>query len=178
MLPELPASAESGDPGQLTTTQELLWIKLSQDYTFDSGEATDAGQPFSALEWEARTKPLSGLEITWRGNFDVYGKGLGYQNLSLTWAMLGNASLRGDWRSTSESSQDFLDLGGNFTLGRFDVLLRSRYNIAEKTFVENRIGLKYVAQCWDVTLGYVLWTESYEYSLLFSLKGIGTIVKI
>ena len=29
-----------------------------------------------------------------------------------------------------------------------------------------------------MTLGYVKWTDTYEYSLLFSLKGIGTIVKI
>ena len=166
------------EPGQLTTTQELLWIKLSQNYTFDSGAAPDGDEPFSAVEWEARTKPLAGLEITWRGNFDVYGKGIGYQNLSLTWKMTGNASLQGDWRSTRDSSQDFLDLGGNFSLGRFDVLLRSRYNLAENTFVENRIGIKYVSQCWDVTLGYVHWTDTYEYSLLFSLKGIGTIVKI
>ena len=178
MLRDLPATEDSGDPVQLTTTQELLWVKLSQNYTMDSGTATDAGQPFSAVEWEVRTKPLTGLEITWRGNFDVYGKGIGYQNLSLIWKMMGNASLQGDWRSTRDSSQDFLDLGGNFSLGHFDVQLRSRYNLAEKTFVENRAGLKYASQCWDVTLDYVHWTNTYEYSLLFSLKGIGTIVKI
>ena len=178
MLPELPASQESEDPGQLTTTQELLWVKLSQNYTFGSGTVIDGGESFSAVEWEARTKPLTGLEITWRGNFDVYGKGIGYHNLSLNWQIMGNASLRGDWRSTRDSTQDFLDLGGNVSLGRFDVLLRTRYNLAETTFVENRIGLKYASQCWDVTLGYVHWTNTYEYSLLFSLKGIGTILKI
>jgi lipopolysaccharide assembly outer membrane protein LptD (OstA) len=91
---------------------------------------------------------------------------------------MGNASFRGDWRSTSDSSQDFLDLGGNFSLGRYEVLVRSRYNVAESTFVENRIGIKYASQCWDVTLGYVHWTDTEEYSLSFSLKGIGTIVKI
>ena len=178
LVPELPARGDAGDAAQLTTTQELLWVKLSQSYTFGGGEETLAGESFSAVEWEVRTKPLTGLEITWRGNFDVYGNGIGYHNLSLIWNMLEKTSLQGDWRTTRDSSQDFLDLGGNVSLGRFDVQLRSRYNLAESIFVENRIGLKYAAQCWDITLGYVHWTDTYEYSLLFSLKGIGTIVKI
>jgi len=178
---DLAATGEPGDPGpppQLGTTQELLWVKLSQNYTIDSGTAAVAGQSFSAVEWEARTRPLSGLEVSWRGNFDVYGQGLGYHNLSLIWKVTGKSSLHGDWRSTRGSDQDFLDLGGNLSLGRIDVDARSRYNLAEKTFVENRINLKYVSQCWDVTLGYVKWTTEYEYSLTFSLKGIGTIVRI
>jgi len=183
-LPEPAATEESGDPGQtvetvqMTTTQELLRVKLSQNYTFDGDTAAVEGEAFSAVEWEARTRPLKGLEITWRGNYDVYGKGLGYQNLSLNWKMIGNSSLHGDWRSTRDSDQDFLDLGGNIAFGRIDVQGRSRYNLTEKTFVENRISIKYLSQCWDITLGYVRWTDTYEYSLLFSLKGIGTIVKI
>ena len=180
-LQEHSAPRESVDTGSLeplTTTQELLWIKLSQNYTFDSGEAIDAGQAFSAVEWEARTQPLKGLEVLWRGNYDVYGKGFGYHNLSLSWKVRGDVSLQGDWRSTRDSNQDFLDLGGNFPLGRIQVQARSRYNLAEKTFVENKISLKYTAQCWDVTFGYVHWTDTYEYSILFSLKGIGTVLKI
>jgi len=174
-----PGTAENGEATSLlSTTQELLWLKLSQNYSFDPSAEVVPGQPFSPLEWEARTRPLTGLEVLWRGNFDVYGKGLGYQNLSLSWKATGNASLQGDWRSTRDSNQDFLDLGGNVSLGHFDVHARSRYNLAEKTFVENRITIKYVSQCWDVTLGFVKWTQDYEYSLLFSLKGIGTIIKI
>ncbi len=178
MLPELSALEKPGDQGQLTTTQELLWVKLSQYYTIGGGAGVDAEEAFSPVEWEARTKPLTGMEVTWRGNYDVYGNGIGYQNLSLIWNLTGGAALQGDWRTTRDSTQDFLDLGGTFSLDRFDVQLRSRYNLAEKLFVENRIGLKYASQCWDVTLGYVHWTDTYEYSLLFSLKGIGTIVKI
>jgi LPS-assembly protein len=184
VLTDLAASGEPGEPvppgspGQLTTTQELLWIKLSQNYTFDSGAAVDVGQNFTPVEWEVRTRPLAGLDVSWRGNYDVYGKGIGYHNLSLSWKIAPRAALHGDWRSTRDSDQDFLDLGGNVSLGSIDIQARSRYNLAEKTFVENRISLKYVSQCWDVTLGYVKWTTEYEYSLAFSLKGIGTIVKI
>jgi hypothetical protein len=178
---ELEASGAFGDTrpqGQLTTTQELLWVKLSQNYTFDSGKATPTDPSFTPVEWEVRTRPLTGLEVLYRGNFDVYGQGVGYQNLSLTWRVDARSSLQADWRTTRDSNQDFLDVGGNVTLGRFDLQARSRYNIAETTFVENRLNIKYVSQCWDVTLGVVKWTESYEYSLLFSLKGIGTIVRI
>jgi len=156
----------------------IPYVEYPENYTIDSGTAAVAGQSFSAVEWEARTRPLSGLEVSWRGNFDVYGQGLGYHNLSLIWKVTGKSSLHGDWRSTRGSDQDFLDLGGNLSLGRIDVEARSRYNLAEKIFVENRINFKYVSQCWDVTLGYVKWTTEYEYSLTFSLKGIGTIVRI
>lgn len=179
-----PGTPPGGDPlgtapaAPLTSTQELLWVKLSQNYTFDSGKLTETEPSFTPIEWEARTRPLKGLEVLWRGNFDVYGKGLGYHNLSLSWQVTERSSLQGDWRSTRDSDQDFLDLGGNVSLGRFDVQARSRYNLAEKTFVENRVNLKYVSQCWDITLGYVKWTDRYEYTLLFSLKGIGTIVRI
>ncbi len=169
---------EAAPATQTTTTQELLWIKLSENYSFYSSKAAVPGQKFSAIEWEARSRPVTGLEVLWRGNYDVYGKGFGYSNLSLAWKVTDSASLQGDWRTTRDSTQDFLDLGGNFTLARIGVEARSRYNLAEKTFVENRINVKYSSQCWDVTLGYVRWTDTYEYSLLFSLKGVGTIVRI
>lgn len=181
LLPEFAATVDSSDltpQGPLTTTQELLWIKLSQNYTFDSSRATVAGQSFSAVEWEARTRPLSGLEISWRGDYDVYGKGVGYHNLSLIWSASGSAWFQGDWRSTRESNQDFLDLGGNYSFRRIDVHARGRYNLAEKSFIEKQISLKYSSQCWDVTISYVKWTTDYQFSLTFSLKGIGTIVGI
>jgi len=179
-VPAPAATRELNVPGPaapLTTTQELLWIKLSQNYTFDRSAAIVEGQSFSALEWEARTRPLTGLEILWRGNFDVYGKGIGYQNLSLSWRVSGRSSIQWDWRSTRDSDQDFFDLGGNLFLGSIDIQARSRYNPAENTFVENRIAIKYLSQCWDVTISYVKWVSEYEYSLTFSLKGIGTIVR-
>lgn len=175
---ELAPSGVPGNPEQLTTTQELLWIKLWQNYTFDSGASADAGHNFSAVDWEVRTRPFKGLEIYWRGNVDVYGEGIGYQNLSLSWKFAGGAGLHGDWRSTRDSDQDFLDIGGNYPLGRINLQARSRYNLAQKTFVENRINVKYISQCWDVALDYVKWTNDYEYTLTFSLKGVGTILKI
>ena len=181
MVMALEATGQAGGPNmptQLSTTQELLWFKLSQNYTIDSGATTSAVQSFSAIEWEARTRPLTGMEVHWRGNFDVYGKGLGYQNLSLAWRVTDRSSLQADWRSTRDSNQDFLDLGGKFPFLGLEVQARSRYNLAENAFVENRISLKYTSQCWDVTLGYVRWTDKTEYNLLFSLKGIGTIIRI
>ena len=87
-------------------------------------------------------------------------------------------SLRGEWRTTRDSLQDFLDVGGELTLGAFGFAARSRYNLAQEVFVENRLSVKYTSQCWDVTIGYVDWTDRYEYSLLISLKGIGTVVKM
>lgn len=182
MIPaDAAAGGEPGEPVQRTllgTTQELLRIKLSQNYTFDEGPATEEAQDFSAVEWEARARPATGLEFLWRGNFDLYGNGVGYQNISLTWRAGPSVSFRGDWRTTRDSTQDFLDLGVTFPLGRVGIDGRSRYNLAEDTFVENRIGIKYTSQCWDVTLGYVHWTDSYEYTITFGLKGIGTVVKI
>lgn len=160
------------------STQEVLWLKFSQRYTFDEESRAVAGEPFSAVEWEARSRPMSGLEMWWRGNFDVYGDGIGYQNVSLTWKPSAIASLRAEWRTARDSNQDFLDLGGTLSLGRIGLEGRSRYNLAEDTFVENRASVKYTSQCWDITLGYVRWTDEYEYSLLLSLKGIGTVVKI
>ncbi len=181
--PEAPPGSEEvgrqeGEGGaQRAKTQELLWVKLSQSYTIDSG-TTDDGQPFSDVEWEARARPLTGLDITWRGNVDIYGDGIGYHNLSMTWKASDNASVRADWRATRDSTQDFLDLGGTVSLGRIGLEGRSRYSLAEDAFVENRASVKYTSQCWDVTVEYVRWTDDYEYKLMVSLKGIGTVVKI
>jgi LPS-assembly protein len=160
------------------TTQELFWLKLSQNYTFAGTAEAEAGRNFSALEWEAHTRPLPVLELWWRGNLDVYGNGIGYQNVALHWIPVSNASVRGEWRSSRDSKQDFLDLGVTYSLGRIGLEGRSRYNYGEDTFVENRINFKYSSQCWDVTVGYVHWTEDYEFTLLVSLKGIGTVVKL
>jgi hypothetical protein len=165
-------------PPQQYTTQELFWLKLTQNYTFSGTIEAETGHPFSPLEWEAHTRPLPALQLWWRGNLDVYGDGIGYQNISLNWRPAPTLSVRGEWRTASDSKQDFLDLGIAYSLGRIGLEGRSRYNLGEDTFVENRISVKYTSQCWDVTLGYVRWTEDYEYSLLISLKGIGTVLKL
>jgi LPS-assembly protein len=163
-------------PPPLSVTRELLWVKLSQSYSLKDEDT--GGRPFSPVEWEARTAPGRGLEFSWRGNFDVYGEGIGFQDVSLRWAPSTAASVAGEWRTTRDSTQDFLDLGGELTLGRFYLTGRSRYNLNEDNFVENRVSVKYTSQCWDVTLGYVWWTDLVEYSLLVSLKGIGTVLKL
>ena len=99
-------------------------------------------QTFSAVEWEARTRPLTGLEITWRGNFDVYGKGVGLPECL--------ALLEGRRRLAAGGLAHHARLRPGFPrprrhllLGRFDIQARSRYNLAETTFVENRINVKY-----------------------------------
>jgi LPS-assembly protein len=170
-------SSEAAVPS-LTSTQEKLWVKLSQSYSFQEDATVGSSRPFSPIDWEARTKPGAGIELWWRGNFDVYGEGIGYQDVSLTWEPTPAATIRGEWRTNRDSLQDFLDLGGDFTLGRFTVDGRTRYNLADETFVENRISVKYTSQCWDMTVGYVHWLDTFEYSFLISLKGIGTVVKI
>jgi hypothetical protein len=175
--PEEAAQAATPAPAQYTT-QELFWLKFSQNYTFSGTADAEAGHPFSALEWEAHTRPLPALELWWRGNMDVYGNGIGYQNVALHWLPATNATVRGEWRSSRDSKQDFLDLGATYSLGRIGLEGRSRYNYSEDTFVENRISVKYTSQCWDVTVGYVHWTQDYEFTLLISLKGIGTVVKL
>lgn len=178
-IPELPDAMSAGGQAQpQRTTQELLWFKISQSYDFGDEATAVAGRPFSALEWETRTGILSGLEVSWRGNVDAYGEGIGYQNVSLTWKPAASASIRADWRTARGSNQDFLDLGASLSLGGVSLDGRSRFNLAEETFVENRVNLKYASQCWELALGYVRWTDDYEYSLLLSLKGLGTLVKI
>lgn len=159
------------------TTQELLWVKLSQGYTLDESAVAADLRPFTPIEWEARTRPLSGMELWYRGNFDVYGAGVGYQSASLAWTPLPATSLRTEWRTVRGSNQDFLDLAAAFPIGKFGIDGRSRYNLDEGKFVENRVDIKYSSQCWDMTVGYVKWTEEFQYLLNISLKGIGTVVK-
>jgi hypothetical protein len=160
------------------STEELLWLRLSQTYNLDEESRATPGQAFSAIEWDARARPGSKLELSWRGNFDVYGEGIGYQNVSVFWRPVPIASVRAEWRTARDSNQDFLDVSGTLGLGRIGLEGRSRYNLAESTFVENRASIKYTSQCWDVTLGYVRWTDEYQYTILMSLKGIGTVVRI
>ncbi|HEY5999497.1 MAG TPA: hypothetical protein VI078_09410, partial [bacterium] len=172
----LAAAAAAAQP--LSSTKELVWIKLSQSYSFpEEGEMADA-QPFSPIEWEARTATGGGVELSWRGNLDVYGEGIGYQDVSVGWTPSPTLRLHGEWRTTRDSAQDFLDVGGELTLGRVDLGARSRYNLTDEVFVENRLSVKYTSQCWDVSLSYVHWPDQYEYTLILSLKGIGTVVKL
>lgn len=172
------AAPAGGPSAPLSSTKEMIWVKLTQSYSFaEEGEESGA-RPFSPVEWEARTAPGGGFELSWRGNLDVYGGGVGYHDVALSWAPTVDAILRGEWRTTQDSSQDFLDVGGEFTLGRWDLAGRSRYNLADQAFLENRVSVKYNSQCWDITLGYVDWPDLYEYTLLISLKGIGTVLKL
>jgi hypothetical protein len=164
------------------TTQELLWVRLSQSYTLEQGPAatttTTESKSLSPVQWEARSRPLPSLELWWKGNFDVYGAGVGYQNVSLSWKPAPWASLRGEWRTVRDSPQDFLDLGVSLGTAPARLEARSRYNLSQETFVENRVGVTWTSQCWEVTLGYVRWPDDFEYSVQLSLKGIGTVVRL
>jgi hypothetical protein len=130
------------------------------------------------VEWDARTRPTPGLSLSWRGNYDVYDRWVGYQNVSATWDVASFLNLNVDWRTTRGSDQDFIDVGASLALGAFAVDGRSRYNLSESAFVEDRIDVKYTSQCWDVTVGYVRWPDEYQYTLLLSLKGVGTVLKL
>jgi LPS-assembly protein len=175
-------AAEGGAEGKAAqpsfTTQELFWFKLSQIYALDEKEIAAMGHAFSPIEWEARTRPIPSIDLWWKGNYDIYQRYVGYQSLALTWRPIDLATLQGEYRSARGSNQDFLDIGATLGVARFSVEGRSRYNLADKTFVENRLFVKYSSQCWDVAVGYVKWTTDFQYTLQFSLKGIGTIVKI
>ena len=69
LSPELPAREESDDSGQLTTTQELLWVKLSQSYTLKPARRPTRDSPFRP--WSGKRAPSRsrgwrsrGVEIT------------------------------------------------------------------------------------------------------------------
>jgi LPS-assembly protein len=176
-LPE-PEPEEGGPPGARFTTSELFWVKLSQSYTVDAELLAGTTRRFTPVEWDARSRPSPRLSLSWRGNVDVYGAGIGYQNVSTTWQAADFLNVNLDWRSNRDSTQDFIDVGANLALGILGIDLRSRYNLSEDSFVENRIDVKYTAQCWDVTVGYVRWPDEYQYVLQISLKGVGTVIKI
>ena len=108
-------------PGQLGTTQELLWVKLSQNYTFDEAASDRRGAGLFGRGVGGPHAAAHGAGSPWRGNFDVYGQGFGYQNLSLAWRVTDRSSLQADWRSTRDSTQDFLDLGGKVPLGGVEI---------------------------------------------------------
>lgn len=174
-------SAPDSDPvvaAARSTTRELLWVKLSQTYAVDESLSAVPGQRFSDIEWDARSKLRKDLDLAWRGNVDVYGGGVGYQNLSVAWRLSEALAANAEWRTASGSSQDFIDLGATLELGAVRLDGRSRYNLSEDTFLENRIDVKYTSQCWDITLGYVRWPDDYQFRLQLSLKGIGTVLEL
>jgi LPS-assembly protein len=172
-----PAAASTTDGLPAFRTEELVWVRLSQSYIFDREVVDVTGQALSPVEWESRTRPWPGLEISWKGNWSVYGEGVGYQNVAGTWKALDLLTLNAEWRTTKGANQDFLDLGLTVPFTRMSLEGRSRYNLDETTFVENRVAVKYLSQCWDIAFAYVKWPNDYEYSIQLSLKGIGTIVK-
>jgi len=160
------------------TTRELLWIKLSQTYALDESLSAVPHHRFSPVEWDARSKLRSELEVSWRGNLDVYGDGIGYQNILLSWKPFPALAVATDWRTAQGSAQDFIDLGATLDLGEVNLSGRSRYNLSEDTFLENRINVKYTSQCWDIAVSYVRWQDDFQFAVQLSLKGIGTVLKL
>ena len=156
------AGAEGGTKGQvrLGTTQELLWLKLSQNYTFDDSSDDRRGTGLFRHRVGGAHPAAHGAGSPMAGQLRRLRPGLRVPEALAGLESHGPLSLQGEWRSTRDSTQDSLDLGGKFPLWGIEFQARSRYNLAEKTFVENRLGLKYASQCWDMTLGYVDWTDN------------------
>ena len=175
------APGAEGEPAAAApgfTTREVFWVKLSQTYALDESLSAVPDQRFSPLEWDARSRLRHELEVAWRGNFDVYGDGVGYQNLALAWKPSDVVTVTTEWRTARESTQDFIDVGASLELGSVHLDGRSRYNLSEDTFLENRIDAKYTSQCWDIAVGYVRWPDDFQFMVQLSLKGIGTVLKL
>jgi LPS-assembly protein len=159
-------------------TLELLRVKLAQAYNFDAPEIAGESRPLSPLEWDVSSSPSRQWDIRWKGNYDFHDSEVAYQDLSLTWNSLGGTVLRGEWRTAAGADLGFIDLWARLPLGSFYWDLRTRYNMDEEEFIENRAFLKYSSQCWDITAGVVQWPGEYEYRLQIGLKGIGTVFEL
>lgn len=156
-------------------TRPLLRVKLSQSYDFEALEVAGESRPFSPLQWDVSSRPGPAWDFRWKGNYSFYESETGFQDVSLTWRKK-RVKLRGEWRSLAGGSRDYLDLWAQFPTGNWTWDLRSRYNVAEEEFIENRAFFTYTLQCWDISAGVVQWPGEYEYRFQLGLKGIGTVL--
>jgi LPS-assembly protein len=156
-------------------TRSLLRVKLAQSYDFDALEVLGETRPFSPLRWDVTSRPSMNWDLRWKGGYDFYDSETDSQDLSLTWTRQ-RVKLRGEWRSVSGGSRDFVDLWARFPMGNWFWDLRSRYNVHEEEFIENAAAFKYTSQCWDISAGVVQWPGEYEFRFQLGLKGIGTVL--
>jgi len=156
-------------------TRALLRVKLAQSYDFDALQVSGGTRPFSPLRWDVTSRPNTTWDLRWKGDYNFYESETGFQDVSLTWKRQG-VQLRGEWRSVSGGSRDYIDLWARFPTGNWYWDLRSRYNVYDEEFIENAASFKYSSQCWDITAGIVQWPGEYEYRFQLALKGIGTVL--
>ncbi len=162
-------------PATRYRTKTFMRVKLFQSYDFEPEDREGEGR-VSPLEWEASTYPTGTLDIIWKGNYDFDAHGVGFQNLALIWRPGAKTVFRGEWRTAKTGAPDFIDLETSFFLWNLGLEGRSRYNLDDEEFIENRGAVKYLSQCWEVRVEYIRWPDMYEYRFQVSLKGLGTIL--
>lgn len=164
-----------------TSYEEFFYLDLSQSYSINEAtrgitSSDDERRPFSDLKGEIRLKPAGLVNITAKGEFDVYE----------SWFTSYDASVsiedkRGDGLAVS---QRFLRDSSRY----FEASLKARisgplsFNFIKRlssedadTSLETSYGIEYAHQCWTGTLKYTDRLDENLIMLTFDLLGIGHI---
>lgn len=165
--------------------RDLLYLKLSQGYQF-SGERrdlltlVDPGHRLTDLMLESKITPAKGVALALDGRYNPIDNNVSTANLALELKGAGatpNLAVLGYRYSRGEL--DYLE--GRFAFpitSQLSATLLGRYSFDKGGFLESRYALEYKRQCWGIIAAYSDRTDNKEFTINFTLAGIGPLVPI
>ncbi len=177
----------------LRVTQGIDLHELRRDLPSGSSR-----EPLTALRAELSIRPVEELELLSDAFYNWHDHSLRAINTDASvkvtgWltfyaghylAMGGEQPQRGDLFSPiSLQDVQIIPQSINFVTGRAEVHLGKRiaagaaffYDYKDSKIGETNYGIKYVAQCWSLALGYRVRPNQHQFSFLFNLSGSDTV---
>lgn len=155
---------------------EWLYIKLTQFYTINSPASSPTGKGFGDLRVEAVFMPNKRLSLD---TDTTYSYGLNeIKSAGTDFGFRGDTtSLTIGERYTKYPFLKFLTASAGLKLEPIDTALDIWYDDKYHQVRESNITIMYSAQCWGITLAYKYRPEEDQFSILFALKGVGSVGK-
>ncbi|MBI5892317.1 MAG: LPS-assembly protein LptD [Deltaproteobacteria bacterium] len=163
-----------------TYTRDLVYLDIRQSYDLNEAKrdiisTTDKRKPFSDITAEAILKPFQWINLTARGQYDVYDNWLERYDTSI-----GISDRRGDSLYAAHryirNDIEYLDAWARIkTTESIDLTYRIRHSYKDNKTIETEYGLDYRKQCWGFASTYTERLEEKIFMITFNLLGLGDV---
>ncbi|MGM0425118.1 MAG: LPS-assembly protein LptD [Thermodesulfobacteriota bacterium] len=169
---------------------DFLEFKLEQSYDFNEADREEnldqyPKRPFSDIKARLLLRPFSWLHLrnsTWvspyTGDINEHEHMLRLKAKDLAEVYFGldyNQELEEDIHRKNQDDLRILRTGGRLNLRSWSLFYDLEQDLLESELIEQRIGLRYDHQCWDVQLVYEKTQDEDRVEVMFSLYQLGDI---
>jgi LPS-assembly protein len=161
-------------------SRDLLRFELRQRYDFrlqdDGNAATD---PLAPLRIWLEAQPIPSVTFKAAAEYSHELSKFPQRSVELRYAGGGGNSMRVELRSSDDPDLSFLGVDARLELGRgWGLRYDGRYDLEAGKRIENRLGLGYKSQCWEVKATWTDRSDSSVFRLTLDLKNLGTVLTI